>query len=105
MIADDEKEIIQLLKVYIEAGDLKIFEANNGKTALEILAKENILKPFVSGNEARTSKSGSGLGLATSSTILAKHKGSLYIDNNVQEYTKGFVAKLPQRTSLYILLK
>lgn len=42
LIADDEKEIIRLLKVYIEANDHKVFEANNGKVALEILEKENI---------------------------------------------------------------
>ena len=42
LIADDEKEIIRLLKVYIEANDHKVFEANNGKAALEILEKENI---------------------------------------------------------------
>ena len=42
LIADDEKEIIRLLKVYIEANGNKVFEANNGKVALEILEKENI---------------------------------------------------------------
>lgn len=42
LIADDEKEIIRLLRVYIEAGDHKVFEANNGKTALEILKNERI---------------------------------------------------------------
>lgn len=42
LIADDEEEIIRLLKVYIEAGDHKVYEANNGKVALEILEKENI---------------------------------------------------------------
>lgn len=42
LIADDEKEIIRLLKVYIEANDHKVFEANNGRVALEILEKENI---------------------------------------------------------------
>ena len=42
LIADDEKEIIRLLRVYIEANDHKVFEANNGRVALEILEKENI---------------------------------------------------------------
>ena len=47
LIADDEKEIIRLLKVYIEAGDHKIFEANNGKVALEILEKESINVEYI----------------------------------------------------------
>ncbi len=42
LIADDEKEIIRLLRVYIEANDHKVFEANNGKKAIEILEKEKI---------------------------------------------------------------
>lgn len=42
LIADDEKEIVRLLRVYIEANDNKVFEANDGETALEILKKEAI---------------------------------------------------------------
>lgn len=42
LIADDEKEIVRLLKIYIEANDNKVFEANDGETALEILKNESI---------------------------------------------------------------
>lgn len=42
LIADDEKEIVRLLRIYIEANDNQVFEANDGKKALEILEKENI---------------------------------------------------------------
>lgn len=42
LIADDEKEIVRLLRIYIEANGNQVFEANDGKKALEILEKENI---------------------------------------------------------------
>lgn len=42
LIADDEKEIIKLLKMYLEADDISLFEANDGQQALEILNRENI---------------------------------------------------------------
>ncbi len=42
LIADDEKEIVRLLKIYIEANDNHVFEANDGETALRILKEENI---------------------------------------------------------------
>lgn len=42
LIADDEKEIVRLLRMYIEANDNIVFEANDGQEALRILDKENI---------------------------------------------------------------
>ena len=42
LIADDEKEIVRLLKIYIEANDNQVFEANDGETALQILRDEAI---------------------------------------------------------------
>ena len=42
LIADDEKEIVRLLKIYIEANDNLVFEANDGETALQILKQESI---------------------------------------------------------------
>ncbi len=42
LIADDEKEIVRLLKIYIEANDNHVYEANDGETALRILKEENI---------------------------------------------------------------
>ena len=37
LIADDEKEIIRLLKVYLDPGEYNVLEANNGNKALSIL--------------------------------------------------------------------
>lgn len=42
LIADDEKEIVRLLRIYIEADDNRVFEANDGDAALRILKKESI---------------------------------------------------------------
>ncbi|MGC6767416.1 response regulator transcription factor [Enterococcus sp. LJL51] len=42
LIADDEKEIIDLLKLYLERDGTVIFEAANGKQSLEVLEKEAI---------------------------------------------------------------
>ena len=42
LIADDEKEIVRLLRMYIEANDNIVYEANNGQEALQILERENI---------------------------------------------------------------
>ncbi|MBR1553769.1 MAG: response regulator transcription factor, partial [Oscillospiraceae bacterium] len=37
LIADDEKEIIRLLKIYLETDGVTVFEANDGAQAMEIL--------------------------------------------------------------------
>ena len=37
LIADDEKEIVKLLKIYLETEENTIFEANDGAQAMEIL--------------------------------------------------------------------
>jgi DNA-binding response OmpR family regulator len=42
LIADDEREIVRLLRMYIELGDNTVFEANDGLESLEILRRESI---------------------------------------------------------------
>lgn len=42
LIADDEKEIVRLLKIYFEAENIQVLEANDGQRALEILKQENV---------------------------------------------------------------
>lgn len=58
LIADDEKEIVRLLRIYIEANDNKVFEANDGAQALDILKNEkidlaliDIMMPHINGYE------------------------------------------------------
>ncbi len=42
LIADDEKEIVKLLKIYLETDGIIAFEANDGVQALDILEKNEI---------------------------------------------------------------
>ena len=42
LICDDEKDIVNALKIYLNDTNYQIFEAYTGKEALEITEKENI---------------------------------------------------------------
>ena len=42
LIADDEKEIVKLLRIYLETDGVTVFEANDGAQALDILVKHGI---------------------------------------------------------------
>lgn len=42
LIADDEKEIVKLLRIYLESDDITVFEANDGVQAMEILSENDI---------------------------------------------------------------
>lgn len=42
LICDDEKDIVSALKIYLSNPDYKLFEAYNGKEALEIMETEDI---------------------------------------------------------------
>lgn len=55
--------------------------------------RKSLFKPFVSGDSARRSKNGSGLGLALSYKIMEKHGGNLSYISSCKPYTKGFLIK------------
>ena len=42
LIADDEKEIVKLLRIYLETDDVTVFEANDGAQALDILERNDV---------------------------------------------------------------
>ena len=42
LICDDEKDIVNALKIYLNDSEYQFFEAYNGKKALEIMEKEEI---------------------------------------------------------------
>lgn len=42
LVCDDEKDIVKALKIYLSADGYQVFEAYNGRQALEILKKEEI---------------------------------------------------------------
>ena len=43
LICDDEKDIVNALKIYLANPNYKIFEAENGLEALEIVEKESVV--------------------------------------------------------------
>ena len=42
LIADDEKDIIKLLRLYLEKDDIKIYDAYDGESAMHLLNEEEI---------------------------------------------------------------
>jgi len=42
LLCDDEKDIVNALKIYLNNPDYRFYEAYNGKQALEIIQKEKI---------------------------------------------------------------
>ena len=42
LVVDDEKEIADLVEIYLVSDGYKVFKANNAKEGLEILDKEEI---------------------------------------------------------------
>ena len=42
LICDDEQDIVNALKIYLMADGYQVFEAYNGREALEILKNEDI---------------------------------------------------------------
>lgn len=76
-----------------EDNGIKIIVADNGEKINDEV-KKTIFNPFICGDESRNSKEGSGLGLAITKKIVEKHGGKIYIDSNIEGYTKAFVIKL-----------
>ena len=59
LVCDDEKDIVSALKIYLMADGYQVFEAYNGREALEILKSEDIhlvlmdiMMPVMNGYEA-----------------------------------------------------
>ena len=81
------------IKVLVEMdSDGKTLICDSGKPIPSDTAA-HLFKPFVSGDKARTSKSGSGLGLALSYKIMKKHGGNLSYKSPCGSWNKGFVVE------------
>lgn len=81
-----------LIRVAYHGKNVCVTIADNGKK----ISKEEELKlfdPFMCGDDARSSGQGNGLGLTISRIIIEKHGGKLYVKNNIDGYTKGFVVQ------------
>ena len=48
LVADDEKEIVSLLKFYLEAESYTVLEAFDGRQAAQFLAKEKVVSSLTS---------------------------------------------------------
>ena len=84
-----------LVKAAAEEETILIRISDSGAEISEEIA-EYIFDPFVSGDESRRSKGGSGLGLCIAHKIIAMHQGSLTLEqNHSQGETKSFVIRLP----------
>ena len=80
--------------IHLEEDDgIKIIVADNGEN-IDDEMKKAIFNPFICGDESRNSKEGSGLGLAITKKIVEKHGGEIFIDSNIDGYTKAFVIQL-----------
>ena len=90
LVCDDEKDIVSALKIYLMADGYQVFEAYNGREALEILKKEDIhlvlmdiMMPSISGImiSERTSSGQYSLIIINASFPLAQ-ACTLYIEDN-----------------------
>ena len=63
------------VRIFMNENGKTIFADNGNPIPAEMQGR--IFRPFVSGDESRTSKNGSGLGLALARKIMEKHGGSL----------------------------
>lgn len=93
-------------KIYVGLKDeydtVRIFVADSGEAIAQELA-EKLFEPFVMGDESRSSKGGSGLGLSVSKKICELHQGRIkLVQNNDMTryqldkiYKKVFVISLP----------
>lgn len=84
-----------LIKVSESKKYVSLCIADTGNT-IDPKNSESLFTPFVSGNEARTSGKSSGLGLAISKAVVERHGGKLYIDFNMENFTKAFIVEVPK---------
>lgn len=82
-----------LIKLQEERNKVLVTVADNGGPIPKEL-ESTLFEPFVCEDKSRNSRGGNGLGLAIANKIVEKHGGHLYIDSNMEEYTKGFVIQL-----------
>lgn len=86
----NEKGANILVRVSVQGDIARITVADNG----EVIDKEvasTIFEPFAKGDAARSGGKGTGLGLAIANLVVKKHGGRLYIEDNMDGFTKGFV--------------
>ncbi|WP_455584739.1 hybrid sensor histidine kinase/response regulator transcription factor [Bacteroides sp.] len=77
---------------------------NDGET-IPAKFREKIFEAFFQVSDAdKSTKSGSGIGLALANSLVQLHKGRIFVDNNLTEYT-SFVVQIPINTHTNELIK
>ena len=89
----NNKDAKIMVKVENQGEDINVMVADDGRQ-IPAEEEEKLFEPFAKGDEARSGESGNGLGLVISRLIVEKHGGRLYINDNLEGYTKGFVINL-----------
>lgn len=93
VIRHNDSGIKMLIALHADDTAIRITVADSG-TVIPQGLRQNIFEPFRCSDTSRQTKDGSGLGLAISKRIAQLHGGRLYIDDNIDGYTKGFVTEL-----------
>ncbi len=89
----NDEGIKMLIEIKYNGEKVKITVADSGCEIPDPM-KEAVFQPFQCSDESRQAKDGSGLGLAIARRIAELHNGRLYIDDNIEGYTKAFVFEL-----------
>ena len=84
-----------LLSLRVESDAVRITVADTGEKIAPELA-EHLFEPFLMGDESRSSKGGSGLGLSIASQIMQMHGWTLSYSEDIPDYSKGFVIECPR---------
>lgn len=72
---------------------MQIAVADSGDSIPQELA-EHLFDPFVMGDESRSSRGGSGLGLSIARKVVEMHGGILRLEEGYPGYTKAFIIEL-----------
>lgn len=93
VLRHNDSGIKMLVRLEDKESAVRIIIADSGNDIPQE-QRRSIFMPFQCSDTSRQTKDGSGLGLAISKRIAELHGGRLYIDDNIQGYTKGFVTEL-----------
>lgn len=83
------------VKLYADNKNNVVFEVDDNGSKIPESIKEHIFEPFVCGDESRTSKNGSGLGLSICKKIVERHSGKIEY-KDINEDLKCFKITIPK---------
>ncbi len=101
-VKHNDKGISILVRIADESDLIRIFVADSGAQIDKQLA-HNIFEPFVMGDDSRSSKGGSGLGLSIARKVVEMHGWTIKLAQNPEiaryglphKYNKTFVISIP----------